>query len=191
MRPIRTFTGKKMQFAINYSLVRVDRSMCCTLKVQVLLIILIFALPWLIAETLTKMCPYIMLSLSNDDVISVVFIDNFWTYLLISLLILPRQMNDITAIQNASYAKKFLKTLFALKWCFNFFRNYLVRLSGGHFNFGNFLWFQSTRWISKIGVPGKNMRFLKIAGIHNTDNIYMVNGTKSSCHCIFMNAPSV
>ena len=77
MRPIRTFTGKKMQFAINYSLVRVDRSMCCTLKVQVLLIILIFALPWLIAETLTKMCPYIMLSLSNDDVISVVFIDNF------------------------------------------------------------------------------------------------------------------
>lgn len=84
-------------------------------KVQVLLIILIFALPWLIAETLPKMCPYIMLSLSNDDVISVVFIDNFGTYLLISLLILPRQMNDITAIQKASYAKKFLKTLFALK----------------------------------------------------------------------------
>ena len=56
-----------------------------------------------------------MLSFSNDDVISVVFIDNFGTYLLISLLILPRQMNDITAIQKASYAKKFLKTLFALK----------------------------------------------------------------------------
>ena len=96
-----------------------------------------------------------MLSLSNDDVISVVFIDNFGTYLLISLLILPRQMNDITAIQKASYAKKFLKTLFALKWCFNLFRNYLVRLSRGYFNFGNFLWLQAQGGYLKLEYLGK------------------------------------
>lgn len=158
-----TFTGKKNEVCHQLFFSTRGQIHVLYFKVQVLLIILIFALPWLIAETLPKMCPYIMLSLSNDDVISVVFIDNFGTYLLISLLILPRQMNDITAIQKASYAKKFLKTLFALKSCFNLFRNYLVRLSRGYFNFGNFLWLQSTRWISKIGVPGKYMRLLKIA----------------------------
>ena len=49
-------------------------------------------------------------------------------------------MDDIIAIQEASCAKKLSET-FALKWCFNFFKNCLERLPGEYFHFDTFLWF--------------------------------------------------